>query len=264
MKKIKDLPYPFYIFFTLLSLCFFITFEKAIFCDLEAQNLYPSQFHLFGTDDLGRDIFYRTFYALKISLIIGLLATIIDMIFGALFGILSALLKPPYANLAARFLDIMTILPQMLLSILILMIVKNSFFSLIIAISCTGWIPTARAMRSEMLKLKNKEFITSLKCLGFSNTHILFKHLIPSCLPTLLVSSALCLPSAIFSEAFMSFLGLGISPPSPSLGNMIADGLPALNYYPWRLLAPATCVFALIFFLNVCIDKLKKKLGEVL
>lgn len=264
MKQIK-ISYLVALFIGALAFVIFkIPLENAILCDLESQNLPPSLSNFFGTDDLGRDVFYRTFYALKISLTIGLLATLIDMIFGALFGLLSALLPQPYSSYAARFLDIMTILPQMLLSILILMLVKNSFLSLIIAISFTGWIPTARAIRAEMLKLKNKEFIEALKNLGFSKWHILFKHLIPSCLPTLLVSSALCLPSAIFSEAFMSFLGLGIAPPSPSLGNMIADGLPALNYYPWRLLAPAIAVFCLIFLLNVYIDKLKVKLGEVL
>lgn len=253
-----------FVFLSLALMIYFVPLEKAIFCHLEVQNHPPCLSYLLGTDDLGRDIFFRTLYALKISVIIGLLATFIDMIFGGLFGILSSLLPPPFSNYGARFLDIMTILPQMLLSILILMIIKNSFLSLIIAISCTGWIPTARAMRAEMLKLKNKDFITALKSLGFSKRHILFKHLIPSCLPTLLVSSALCLPSAIFSEAFMSFLGLGIAPPSPSLGNMIADGLGALNYYPWRVLAPAITVFILVFLLNIGIDSLKKKLGEVL
>lgn len=263
--KSNKLPFFFSSIFMFIALvAFFTPMEKAILCDLDAQNFPPSLKHFWGTDDLGRDVFYRTLYALKISLMIGFLATLIDMFFGAIFGILSALLPGAFAKIAARFLDVMTILPQMLLSILILMLVKNSFLSLIIAISFTGWIPTARALRSEMLRLKNKEFITALKSLGFSKRYILLKHLLPCCIPTLLVSSALCLPSAIFSEAFMSFLGLGVAPPCPSLGNMIADGLPALNYYPWRLLAPALTVFVLIFYLTVSIDKLKMKLGEAL
>lgn len=264
MNKTRLLPPIFLSLIVLVIFVYFTPIEKAISCHLESPNNPPCLSHILGTDDLGRDIFYRTFYALKISLTIGLIATLIDMIFGGFFGVLSALLPHPFSNYTARFLDLMTILPQMLLSILILMIVKNSLYSLVIAISCTGWIPSARAIRSEMLKLKNKEFVICLKNLGFSKTHILFKHLIPSCLPILLVSAALCLPSAIFAEAFMSFLGLGIAPPSPSLGNMIADGLPALNYYPWRLLAPALTVFFLIFFLNIGIDKLKNKLGQVL
>lgn len=264
MKLTRSYKGLIFALFVLAVACFLIPLEKAIACDLDHQNNPPSMLHILGTDELGRDMLYRSMYALKISLSVGVAATIIDMIMGAFFGILSSLMPPPFSNIVARFLDVMTILPQMLLSILILMLVKNGFYSLIIAISLTGWIPTARALRAEMLKVKNMDFISALKGIGFSQKHILFKHMIPTVMPTLLVSSALCLPSAIFSEAFMSFLGLGIAPPSPSLGNMISDGLAALNYYPWRLIVPATLVFCLIFILTSLIDKLKTKLKEVL
>ncbi len=252
-----------------LGLCFFLfifslSLEPGTIVNLDKQNLAPSLNHFFGTDELGRDLFYRCLYALKISLFVGCAATVIDMIFGALFGALAALLKAPYSSVMSRFLDIVSTLPQMLLSIIILMIIKNGFYSLIIAISLTGWLSTARAVRAEMLKLKKMEFIKALNGLGFSSKTIILKHLLPSCLPTLFVSSALCLPSAIFSEAFMSFLGLGVRPPVPSLGNMIADSLPALSYYPWRLLFPAGMIFVLIFCLQQVIDRLKIRLGKSL
>lgn len=249
------------IFLALIVGLFFTSIDQATLINLEKQNLPPSYHHLFGCDDLGRDLLARSIYALKISLLIGILATLIDMVLGSLIGILAALVSPFYRSIIARFLDIMTILPQMLLSLLILTIFKNGFFSLVISISLTGWIPTARAIRAEMLKLKTMDFIKSLQGFGFSYGTILKKHLFPACLPTLLVSSALCLPQAIFSEAFMSFLGLGITPPTPSLGNMIADGLSALSYYPWRFFFPAACVFFLILSLQNLTEKLKKNLG---
>jgi oligopeptide transport system permease protein len=251
-----------FVFFTILSLtAFFISFEKATFLNLDIQNHPPCLRHIFGTDDLGRDVFSRCLYGLKISLMVGFLATLIDMVFGSLFGILSSSLPHPYSKIMTRFLDVMTILPQMLLSILILMIVKHGLLSLILAISVTGWLPTARAIRLEMLKLQKMDFVTSLKGFGFSQKQILLKHLIPSCLPTLLVSSAICLPQAIFSEAFMSFLGLGVAPPTPSLGNMISEGLAAIAYYPWRLLFPSSLVFFLILSLHIFTDRVKKMLG---
>jgi len=236
--------------------------EKGLLIHLDKQNTPPSWHAFFGTDDLGRDLFSRCLFALKTSVIVGLCATFIDMTVGAFYGAAAALLPPRYAGPLTRFLDVMTILPQMLLSILVLMIVKHGFYSLIIAISLTGWISTARVMRAEILKLKTADFIVALKDLGFKPLTIFFKHLFPSCYSTLLVSSALCLPQAIFSEAFMSFLGLGLPPPFPSLGNMIGDGLPALRYYPWRLFFPASLVFALIYLSFTLCDSLKRKLGH--
>jgi oligopeptide transport system permease protein len=248
------------ILFSMICMSLITTHHDATLCHFNHPNMSPSFQFLFGTDDLGRDIFHRCFYALKISLLVGLLATLIDMIFGSIFGMLAALSPPPVSQLMTRFLDIMTILPQMLLSILVLMLFSHGMTSLIIAISLTGWLPTARAMRLEILKIKKADFVKSLKGFGFSSKDIIFKHLLPSCISTLIVSSALCLPQAIFSEAFMSFLGLGVNPPTPSLGNMIADGLGALRYYPWRLLFPASFVFILIMILHGFIDSLKKRM----
>jgi len=238
--------------------------DLATSMNLDEQNSPPLSYAIFGTDDLGRSIFWRTLYGLKVSLIVGLAATFFDIAIGATLGIASALLPKRFAKILDRFFDVMTILPQMLLSMLILMVIKDGLMSLIFAIAMTGWLPTARAMRAEILKLKKMDFIKALKGFGFSNTHIYFKHVLPSCYGTLLVSSALCLPSAIFSEAFMSFLGLGVPPPFPSLGNMIQEGLGALRYYPWRLLIPAFVIFTLVFVLFSLVDRLKKRMHKYL
>lgn len=250
------------IFFTML---FVIDLKSlATQMNLDHQNLPPFSSYVFGTDDLGRSLFWRLLYGLKISLLVGVCATFFDIFIGASLGCLSALLPKPVSKILDRFFDVMTILPQMLLSMLILMIIKNGLLSLILAIAATGWLPTARAMRAEILKLKKLDFILALKGFGFSKTHIFFKHVLPSCYGTLLVSSALCLPSAIFSEAFMSFLGLGVPPPYPSLGNMIQDGLGALRYYPWRLIFPACLIFCLVFSLFTFVDHLKKRMQKYL
>jgi oligopeptide transport system permease protein len=262
MKAISFFKFVSMLFLALILICFCISYQKATAVNLDFQNKAPSFAHLLGTDELGRDVLARCLYGLKMSLMIGIAATFVDMILGSFFGIACALFKEPYRSFFSRFLDVMTILPQMLLSLLVLMIVRDGFYSLIIAISLTGWLPTARAMRSEMLRLKHMDFVLSLKGLGFSYFTILMKHLLPCALPTLIISTALCLPASIFSEAFMSFLGLGVAPPTPSLGNMIADGLPALAYFPWRLLAPASVVFLFITYLLTAIELLKKRLRE--
>lgn len=262
MRKLLPLVIASVFFLMIITMSLLTKAQAAIDINLDMQNTPPSLNHIFGTDELGRDIFSRCLYGLKISLFIGLCATFVDMVLGSILGIAAAVFKEPYRSLFSRFLDVMTILPQMLLSLLVLMIVKDSFLSLIIAISLTGWLPTARAMRSEMIRLKTLDFVKALKSLGFSTKYILLKHLFPSSLPTLMISTALCLPASIFSEAFMSFLGLGVSPPTPSLGNMIADGLPALAYYPWRLLAPASLVFCFIVYLLSLVESLKKIVRE--
>lgn len=250
--------------FVLIVASLLTSYESATGVNLDLQNKAPSLCHLFGTDELGRDVLFRCLYGLKMSLTIGFLATCVDVILGTVLGLLSALVKEPFRGILSRFLDVMTILPQMLLSLLVLMIVKDGFYSIIIAISLTGWLPTARALRAEMMKLKTSDFIKALYGLGYKFPKICVKHLFPSCLPTLIISSALCLPSAIFSEAFMSFLGLGVAPPTPSLGNMIADGLPALAYFPWRLLAPCFMIFIVIVSMLTLIEKLKSRMSRAL
>lgn len=262
MKKNMLLCISSVFFLVIVLLSLFTSYQTATAINLDMQNAPPQLGAIFGRDELGRDVFARCLYGLKISLFIGICATVVDMVLGSFLGVASSLFKDPYRTIVSRFLDVMTILPQMLLSLLVLMIVKDSFLSLIIAISLTGWLPTARAMRSEMIRLKTLDFVISLKSLGLSRRQILLKHLFPTSLPTLMISTALCLPASIFSEAFMSFLGLGVAPPTPSLGNMIADGLPALAYFPWRLLAPAACVFCFIIYLLSLVEALKKTFRE--
>jgi oligopeptide transport system permease protein len=210
--------------------------------NLVQKNSSPSLSHIFGTDDLGRDLFTRSSFGARISLFVGISAAIIDLFIGALWGALSALSPKKGDELLMRICDILNTLPHLLVVILLLMLIGPGLSSIILALTITGWITMARIVRSQILQLKNADYILAAKALGASPTRILFHHLLPNAMGPILVTLTLTIPSAIFSEAFLSFIGLGVQAPIASWGVMVNDGLSAMTYYPWRLFVPATLI----------------------
>jgi oligopeptide transport system permease protein len=226
--------------------------------DLILKNQPPSSTFLLGTDDLGRDIFTRLCYGLRISLLVGFSAGVLDLIFGVMWGAIAAFSGGRIDENMMRVADIIYSLPYLLVVILFTLPFGSGWFSIVLAIAIFGWITMARIVRGQILTLKEMEFVLAAKALGASKRRILFKHLIPNALPTILVTLMVTIPYSIFTEAFLSFLGLGVQAPMASLGTMASEGLPALIYYPWRLLFPALFITLIILSFNLIGEGLKE------
>ncbi|REJ18483.1 MAG: diguanylate cyclase [Caldibacillus debilis] len=225
--------------------------------DLMNTNQPPSAKHWFGTDDLGRDVFVRTWVGARISLTIGVVAALIDLLIGVVWGGIAGYKGGRVDEVMMRIADILNGIPYLLVIILFMVVFGQELWTMILAMTVTGWINMARIVRGQVLQLKNQEFVLAARTLGASFNRILFKHVIPNAMGPILVTLTLTIPSAIFTEAFLSFLGLGLNPPLASWGTMANEGLPALEYYPWRLFFPATFICLTMFALNVIGDGLR-------
>lgn len=216
---------------------------------LSLKNTPPCQTFWFGTDELGRDLFTRMAFGARISLFIGIAASCIDLFFGVLFGAFAALTGGKIEEFMMRGADILYSIPYLLVVILLMVILGPGLSTILIALTVTGWIKMARIVRGQARQLCQMDFIKASLALGGDKKHILFKHLLPNCMGPIFVTLTLTIPSAIFSEAFLSFLGLGIQAPIASWGSMTNDGLSALRSYPWRLFLPAGFIsFTLLSF----------------
>lgn len=218
---------------------------------LEQKNLPPSLNHWFGTDDLGRDLFTRVWWGTRISLFIGCLAAIIDLIIGVCWGSISGYCGGKTDLWMMRICDILHSIPYLLIVILLTVVRGSGIITILIAMTLTGWISMARIIRGHLIQLKNLDFIYAAKAIGASHFRILFYHLLPNTLGTLATMLTLTIPHAIFTEAFLSFLGLGIQAPASSLGVMIADSLSAMRFYPWRLFFPCMAITSTMLSLNI-------------
>lgn len=228
--------------------------------DLLNANQTPSMEHWFGTDNLGRDIFARTWYGARISLFIGLTAAFLDLIIGVVWGTVSGYLGGKVDEYMMRFADILSGVPYLLVVILLMVIMPPGLWTLIIAMTITGWIGMARIVRGEVLKLKAEEFVLASKSLGATTFRVMSKHLIPNALGAILVTLTLTIPNAIFTEAFLSFLGLGVPAPQASWGTMTSDALASLRYYPFQLFFPAFFICLTMLAFNVVGDGMRDAL----
>jgi oligopeptide transport system permease protein len=221
--------------------------------NLSQKNLPPSAEYWFGTDDLGRDLFVRVWYGARISLCVGVAAASLDIFVGIIWGGVAALSGGFLDELLMRTADILYALPYLLVVILIILVLGSGLISIIVGLSVTGWIPMARILRAHLLQLKKQQFILAAEAMGASFWRILFKHLLPNSKGQILVTLTLTIPSAIFGEAFLSFLGLGIPPPAASWGTLASEGMSALGYYPWRFIFPGALIsVTMLAFYLVC------------
>lgn len=225
--------------------------------NLAEKNQPPSAKYWFGTDDLGRDVFTRTCYGARISLFVGVCAAIIDLIIGVLWGSIAAFAGGKTGEAMMRLADILYGLPYLLIVILLMVVMGSGIIPILLAMTIIGWITMARIVRSQILVIKEQDYVLASKAMGAGFSHILFKHLIPNAIGPIMVTMTLTIPSAIFVEAFLSFLGLGIQAPIASWGTMAHEGLPAMKYYPWRLIFPGISISLTIFGFNMLGEGLK-------
>lgn len=228
--------------------------------NLVMKNMPPGAEHWFGTDNLGRDLFTRTWYGARISLFVGITAALIDVIIGVIWGGVAGIYGGKVDEAMMRFCDILYGLPYMLVVVLLMVVLGQGIFTIIIAMTITGWIGMARIVRGEVLRLKEQEFVLASRTIGANSFRVLIKHLIPNALGPILVTLTLTIPNAIFTEAFLSFLGLGVQAPIASWGTMTSDGLDTLRYYPWQLFFPAAFISITMLAFNVLGDGLRDSL----
>ncbi|EMT53680.1 MULTISPECIES: ABC transporter permease [Brevibacillus] len=225
--------------------------------DLAGKNKKPSAEHWFGTDDLGRDVFVRVWYGARISLEVGFAAAFIDLIIGVIWGGLAGFYGGKVDEIMMRIADILYAIPYLLVVILLMVVLEPGVGTIIIALTITGWIGMARIVRGQILQLKAQEFVLAARSLGADNNRLIFKHLIPNALGPIIVTLSLTVPSAIFAESFLSFIGLGVSAPVASWGTMSNEGLSAMKYYPWRLMFPALFISITMLAFNLLGDGLR-------
>lgn len=224
--------------------------------DLAIKNQPPSLTNWFGTDDLGRDICTRVWYGARISLFVGIAAATIDLIVGILWGGIAALSGGKIDEVMMRIVDVLSAIPSLLIVISLIVVIGPGLHTIILALALLGWITMARVVRGQLLQLKEQGYVLAARALGASFWRILFRHLLPNAVGPIVVTLTLTIPSAIFSEAFLSYLGLGVQAPIASWGTMASDGLPALEYYPWRLFFPAAFISMTMLAFNLVGDGL--------
>ncbi|MCL6614725.1 MAG: ABC transporter permease [Firmicutes bacterium] len=212
-------------------------------------NQPPSLKHWFGTDALGRDLFVRVLYGARISLSIGIFASLIILVIGVTYGGISGYFGGKIDNVMMRIVDVLYGIPTLLIVILLMVVFKPGLKNIMIAIGATYWIGMARIVRGQILSLKEQDYAMAAVALGASRRRILFRHLIPNSIGPIIVTATLSIPEAIFTEAFLSFIGLGVAAPMASWGVLASEGLNGLRSYPWQLLFPglAICLAMLAF-----------------
>lgn len=211
----------------------------------------------FGTDQLGRDLWSRTWQGAQVSLFIGVIAALLDIFIGVVYGAISGFFGGRLDDIMQRIIEIIASIPNLIIVILFVLIFEPSIWTIILAMSITGWIGMSRVVRGEFLKLKNQEFVLASRTLGTSNMKQIFKHILPNTLGPIVVTSMFTVPNAIFFEAFLSFIGIGVPAPRTSLGSLVNDGRQMLLIHPHELFIPAAILSLLILFFYLFSDGLR-------
>jgi oligopeptide transport system permease protein len=224
----------------------------------------PSAAHWFGTDALGRDLFTRLVYGCRISLSIAFLTAFTSLIIGVIYGTLSGYVGGWVDTAMMRFVDILYTLPSLIVMILVMLIFGRDLTGIFIALTVTGWLGTARIMRAQILSWKNRPFVEAASSLGVPHLRIIAFHLLPNCFAPIIVELSYQIPTNILAEAFLSFLGIGIRPPTPSWGILAEEGWRALRIYPHLTLFPGALIFITMLSFNVLGDDLRDRLDPFL
>lgn len=220
----------------------------------------PSAAHLFGTDGFGRDQFTRIWYGTRISLLIGFVAACLDLFVGVTYGAVSALLGGKVDAIMQRIIEVLVGIPHLIIVILLMMVLPAGVGTIIVALAITGWVNMARLVRARILQLKGQEFVMAAQVLGTSQKNIILRHLIPNTVGVIVINAMFTIPSAIFTEAFLSFIGIGLSEPKASLGVLINNGYAVLQNSPYLLICPAIVIILIMVCFSILGDGLRDAL----
>lgn len=248
--------------------------EAEIALKAQGESVFP---HFLGTDSLGRDTMVRLMIGSRVSLLVGIIASVLILLIGSVYGAIAGYFGGKTDMIMMRLVDIIYTVPDILIIILLMVTLKYPLQDLANNVKGFGWINTvgvglicifivfallywvgmARIVRSQILSLKEQEYVTAAKALGASNGRIIRKHLLTNCMGTLIVTTTLQIPSSIFTESFLSFIGIGVAAPMPSLGSMASQAIGGISSYPYRLLAPAIMISLIILSFNLIGDGLR-------
>lgn len=224
------------------------------------KNLWPNAQHWFGTDNLGRDLFARVCQGGRISMLIAVICTTLMTILGCTYGGVSGYYGGLVDDIMMRIIEIISSIPYLVLVILISLVLGRSIFSLVFAISITSWMGTARIVRGKILQLREQEFVLAAQSLGASPARIIIKHLLPNTLGLVMVDITFSVPGFIFSEAFLSFIGLGVPSPNTSWGALAATAQEKIQFYPYQLFFPCLLISLVMLCFNLFGDGLNDAL----
>jgi len=225
--------------------------------NLMATNQYPDWIHPFGTDELGRDILTRAMFGARVSLLIGFGSVAINLTIGIFYGGISGYMGGWLDNFMQRIIDIIFSIPDLLYVILLMVTFGPGLRNIFIVLGLINWVPMARIVRGQILTLREQEFVLAARTLGANTLRILIKHLLPNSIGQIIIVAALQIPAAIFMEAFLSFIGLGVQAPMVSLGSMASDGRMNIPSYPYSLIFPAAMIALLMLAFNFVGDGLR-------
>lgn len=225
--------------------------------DLLSRLAAPSAEHLLGTDELGRDVLTRMLYGARVSLAVGIIPTVISMLVGAVLGMVSGYFGGIADSVIMRLADIMLAFPSLLLAMVIMYTMGDGIVSIFIALAITNWASVARVVRSETLSLRESEYMEAARSIGVKSFVSIFRHILPNCIPSLIVLFTLNVPSAILSESALSFLGIGVQLPNCSWGLMVNMGRTYLYTQPWLSLVPSAAIMLVVLAFNFLGDGLR-------
>jgi peptide/nickel transport system permease protein len=213
--------------------------------------LPPSTSHWFGTDELGRDVFTRVIYGARVSLKVGFVAVGIAVVIGTVIGLIAGFYGGWVDAVLMRLVDIMLCFPTFFLILAVIAMLEPSIWYIMVIIGLTGWMGVARLVRAEVLSLKSRDFVLAARVLGASDRRIIFRHILPNALSPVLVSATLGVAGAILTESALSFLGIGVQPPTPSWGNILTSGKDYIEFAWWLSLFPGVAILVTVLSYNL-------------